>query len=390
MNDLWSVAAPTSGAVPSVLDVDSHFPEPADWLNSVDLKLAKACPGRALLLGTAAFAGVDALQPPSTPFWSGLTEWADCSTIADIGSLVEDSRTSTFLSVEHFDAPARVAWLDRVGVDHQVCNPSQAAHLAAGAAAIDPKLGRSVADAFNHWAGEAVHGHRDRLHPAGLIDLSEAHGALSDLERLAANGGITFLMPLDHAAWDHVMTPEFAAFWEAVERLGVMPSMHLGIGPKRHPLLSSAAAWAAMQVDAQRCLLAWVGSPYAASHPGVSVLVQELGVDWAPPWLRSLDRAIGTPVVQMLGGPHPSSRSIAEVAETQVLWVPLPRDPVRATLADREVPMAFGSDHPHGEGWGNDPVAAFKRCLADQTLAERVLSASLERPVRNTRAGCEM
>jgi hypothetical protein len=88
-----------------------------------------------------------------------------------------------------------------------------------------------------------------------------------------------------------------------------------------------------------------------------SVLVQELGIDWAVPWLRNLRRSEATPVLSVLA--PSATTSLYATARSQVAWVPLPRDPIEEVLASSDAPrLVFGSDFPHSEGWGDDPLAS--------------------------------
>jgi len=341
------------------LDVDSHFQEPVTWLEDVDLGLARRCPGEALLIGTAHFVGADPGNVPKTPFWDTLRRWARNATLADAADLVDQDGTSQYFTSGAFDAASRVAWLDQVKIDHQVCNPTVAAHMVLGMAVAEPTLVPPVVAAYNAWASAAVRNH-PRLHATAMVDLSRLSSARRGLARMAEHGSLTFLVPIDEQQWGRLTDDDAGRFWSEVAGLRLSPVMHLGIGvPAREQLAGSSARWADSQLRTQRCLLQWISSEWASKHPLVTVLVEELGVDWAIPWLRNVERAETTAVLSTLGDNVDRGRSLIHIARSQVAWVPLPRDPIEEILASREPPMlVFGSDYPHGEGWGADPLAA--------------------------------
>lgn len=344
------------------LDADSHFQEPVSWLSDTDEALARRCPGQALLVGMANFVGVDPRQVPDTPFWRALADWASSSTLADARSLAEDEVTAGFFSAKPFDAEGRTQWLDRSGIDHQVCNPTVATQMHLGTAAVAPSLAAPLAHAYNEWAAAMTNGW-NRLHATALVDLTSGRGAPARLKPFAESGSLTFLLPIDEDVWSGLGDEPLAPLYREALDFGLTAVMHLGVAsPARSRPMGSAPRWADSQLRAQRCLLGWVASQRDQGRPLGSVLVQELGIDWAVPWLRNLRRSETTPVLSMLGPPHPPATALFEAALSQVAWVPLPRDPIEEVLASDEAPkLVFGSDFPHSEGWGEDPLAAARR-----------------------------
>lgn len=236
-----------------VLDADSHFQEPVTWLADIDETLARQCPGQALLVGTANFVGVDPHCVPGTPFWNALTHWAACSTLADVHGLLEDDATASFFSAKPFDAEERTRWLDMVGIDHQICNPTVAAHMQLGITAVEPALAASVTHAYNEWAAAATRGWR-RLHPTTLVDVYTGRGASPNLESVAESGSLTFLVPIDEAVWGGFGNDSLAPLWREGLDLGLTAVMHLGVAwPTGTPPQGSVSRWADTQLRAQRC-----------------------------------------------------------------------------------------------------------------------------------------
>lgn len=358
-----------------VLDADSHFQEPVSWLADTDEALARRCPGTALLVGMANFVGVDPRQVPDTPFWKTLERWASSSTLADAQALANDEATAGFFSTGSFDAAARTDWLDRSGIDHQVCNPTVATQMHLGTSVVAPSLASAVARAFNEWAA-AVTNDWSRLHATVLIDLSTEGSDSHRLKRLADAGSLTYMLPIDEGVWSSLGDEPLAQLSGEALDLGLAAVMHLGVAlPAATRPAGSVPRWADNQLRAQRCLLGWVASHRDHGRPLGSVLVQELGIDWAVPWLRNLRRSEATPVLSMLAPSDPTSLYAA--ARSQVAWIPLPRDPIEAVLASNDAPqLVFGSDFPHSEGWGDDPLATARSRGWDPSAAGRPSSGS--------------
>jgi hypothetical protein len=132
-----------------VVDHHSHVQEPVTWLSEVDPALARRVPGSALLCGTAGFVGVGALDPPDVPFWVELARWSEGRLLADARRLAQERATAAFFSVDDFDPGQRLEGLDRVGVAHQVCNPTVAVHVVVGLLATEPTLVSNVVAAYN-------------------------------------------------------------------------------------------------------------------------------------------------------------------------------------------------------------------------------------------------
>lgn len=346
-----------AGRALGVLDADSHFQEPVNWLADTDEALARRCPGTALLVGMANFVGVDPRQPPDTPFWNALARWATSSTLADTRALANDEATAGFFSAEPFDAATRTEWLDRNGIDHQVCNPTVATQMHLGTSVVAPSLAAAVARTFNEWAAAVTHDW-SRLHATALVDLSDEGDESHHLKRFADSGSLTYLLPIDEGVWSSLGTEPLARLSNDALELGLAAVMHLGVAlPAATRPGGSVPRWADNQLRAQRCLLGWVVSQRDHGRPCGSVLVQELGIDWAVPWLRNLRRSEATPVLSMLAPSR--STSLYSTARSQVAWIPLPRDPIEEVVASSDAPrLIFGSDFPHSEGWGLDPLAA--------------------------------
>lgn len=347
---------------PVIVDVDSHFQEPVTWLVDSDPALAASIPGTVLLGGMAAFAGQDIQALPPTPFWEALQHWAPESTLADAEHLVDDPATRPLFGAMPFDSSERLRWLDQAGIDHQFCHPTIGAILWSGASSTDGTRS-AVAREYNRWAVAASANTAGRLHASVLMEPTDLAWSCAELKWAASQGCRTVILPIDVNLWSRLMASEADRFWSIVEETDMTAVLHVGVVDGDDAAANVLGHWVDVPLQAQRCLARWATSPAASKGRG-RILVEELGVDWALPWMRNLRRAEAAEVVRHLGGER--EHSAGELLE-RIVWSVLPRDTVSEVIASGErITLAFGSDHPHQEGWtGDDPVGAFRARIGD-------------------------
>lgn len=351
---------------PAVVDVDSHFQEPISWLADVDPILARSLPGSVLVDGMAAFAGQSSRALPARPFWDALERWGRTSTLADAPALAEDPATQSMFGTTAFDPANRLRWLDQAGIDHQFCHPTLGAIMWSGAGVVDGAR-RQVARSYNRWAVAASSSSSGRLHASMLIDTSDLDWSCRELEWAAAHGCCTVLLPIDVDLWTRLSTEEAAVgFWEVLDATGIAAVLHVGVVGRNVRRTTVVGHWADVPLQAQRCLARWATASIATGRR-TRILVQELGVDWAAPWRRNLERAVATPVVEYLAGE--AELSLGDALD-RIVWSVLPRDVTSGVVgSDEPITLAFGSDHPHREGWGgDDPVGSFRACVGEGAL----------------------
>jgi predicted TIM-barrel fold metal-dependent hydrolase len=272
----------------------------------------------------------------------------------------------------------RVAWMDRVGIDHCFVNPGGYWQLleflgderAAGARRCNDYLTEQLSD------------HADRLHAVATLDLADPAVAVAELEHARARGARAFFLytvrgrpPGDvspgHPSWDPV--------WDAATRLGMLAVIHVG------NTASDFTGWADIGWNlpdgagigglvrlantqrvhaAQNLLCALLYGGVFARHPTLTVLLAEMRVGWVPPFVRTLDAQSRSSVAL---GDWPWETPGAEMLRRNVRLTPLPgfgdTDALEVLMALPEM-CVFSSDYPHQEG-DPEPIDLYRPALDD-------------------------
>jgi predicted TIM-barrel fold metal-dependent hydrolase len=288
-------------------------------------------------------------------------------------------------------AAERVAWMDRVGIDHCLVNPGAyaqpleflGAERAAGAARCNDFLAEQLAD------------HADRLHGVAHVDLADLPGAARELERARHRGHRAFHLytvkgrppastPPGHPDWDVV--------WSAASALGMPAFIHVG------NTAADFAGWADIGWDlpggpgstavtrlantqrvhvAQNLLTSLLYGGVFHRHPGLSVVVEEMKVAWLPAFIAMCTRqSLPSPGL----GEWPFPTSGGDMLRRNVRFTPLPGfGDVDALDVLAQLPEMglFSSDYPHMEG-NADPINLYGRPLRelDPELRERFLGGN--------------
>jgi len=275
-------------------------------------------------------------------------------------------------------ASERVAWMDRVGIDHCLVNPGgywQMLEL------LGPDRPAGVRRC-NEYLADQLADHADRLHPVAVVDLSDLDGAVTELERARGLGARAFFLYTvkghppggispGHPAWDGV--------WAAAASLGMVAVIHVG------NTASDFDGWADIGWDlpggagvgglvrlantqrvhaAQDLLSALLYGGVLARHPALTVLLAEMRVGWVPFFVQTLERQSLSSAAL---GEWPWELSGGELLRRNVRLTPLPGFgdsdalEVLAALPDMCV---FSSDYPHQEG-DADPIELYGPALDD-------------------------
>ena len=279
----------------------------------------------------------------------------------------------------HDSSPAeRISWMDRIGIDHCLVNPGgywqQLEFLGAERAAGVRRC--------NDFLGEQLASESDRLHPVAVVDYTDLDVAVEELERARARGARAFFLTTDdgrpsggvspgHPSWDPV--------WSAATRLGMVAVIHVGNTE------SDFTGWADIGWDlpggagvagltrlantqrthaAQNLLSALLYGGVFARHPTLTVMLEEMRVNWVPPFLQMLERqSVSSPAL----GDWPWDVSGGDMLRRGVRTTPLPgfgdTDALDVLHALPEV-VVWSSDYPHQEG-NADPIELYRPALDD-------------------------
>lgn len=388
-----------------VVDVDSHFHEPRDWLAITDPKLDAEVgsihhikeamkdfyysnPRLAALPDTEKPQGNDEVLP------LGFVEHLDL-TEERHPDRQEESKGEPFFSAE-----GRLKFCDDNRIDVQILNPTFIHHhyvpaVRSGRFELIPK----IKEAWNTWAAEQVSGHTDRLLPSVQIDLLDVSACVSEMTRMRKLGCRTFMVsdsivggtplggPIDGEVGKSLTHPDFDPIWRAAVDLEMTPVLHVGLSRE-----SINPGWArngqaslvtygllnftlGAQLGIQSTLAALALDGIFERYPEIIWLVQECGINWLPGLLETLDQLTGLPEVEdgiyrphKFGSDYKLPLKPSEYVRRQVRVSPLVASQSLRPTMDLIPPeiLCFASDFPHVEGTA-DAVSICEKQISDMS-----------------------
>jgi predicted TIM-barrel fold metal-dependent hydrolase len=294
----------------------------------------------------------------------------------------------------HDSSPGeRISWMDRIGIDHCLVNPGGYWQQLEFLGADRPAGVRRC----NDFLGEQLASESDRLHPVAVVDYTDLDVAVEELERARARGARAFFLTTDdgrpsggvspgHPSWDVV--------WSAATRLGMLAVIHVGNTE------SDFTGWADIGWDlpggagvagltrlantqrthaAQNLLSALLYGGVFARHPTLTVMLEEMRVNWVPPFLQMLERqSMSSPAL----GDWPWDVSGGDMLRGAVRSTPLPgfgdSDAIDVLHALPDV-VVWSSDYPHQEG-NADPIELYRPALdeLDPELRTAFMGANVQ------------
>jgi predicted TIM-barrel fold metal-dependent hydrolase len=275
-------------------------------------------------------------------------------------------------------ASERVAWMDHVGIDHCLVNPGAYWQQVQFLPRADWPLAIERCNAF---LGEQLGG-TSRLHPVALADLSDTSAAVAQLEHARSVGARAFFLSTENGRPQGGRSPghpDLDPVWEAAVRLGMLAIIHVGnteadfsgwadIGwrDERSAGVSGLVRLANTQrVHAAQNLIA--GMLYGgvfARHPELTVMLEEMRVNWIPPFFATLERqSMPSPAL----GDWPYDVSGGDMLRRNVRSTPLPGfgdTDALDVLAELPQQLVWSSDYPHFEG-NAEPIELYGSALDD-------------------------
>ena len=364
-----------------IIDIDSHFNEPFGWFEEANPTLAAKLPKMSveeqfldIVVGDL-FASLPpnmrpdpmALVPPHIrESYDNFIKGGEPPP-----SVVE---SGAFLPAAHEPA-ARVAWMDERGIDVQALLPSNGYHPYRHAMRNSPDMALPALETYNRWASERVAGYTDRLIPVTVVDLMDVDWSIAEMTAMRIRGSRLVFVKADPHGGKALNHPDFEPFWSAAEDLGVAIMFHVGGGrAAMHPGWANNGndlaafyrlAAVARQLVPQMALGAMIFGGVLERHPKLAVIVSELGIDWLPHFLETIDLEADNNRPRLLTmAPYTLPLKPSEYMQRQVrLSVVHQQDVLRPTI-DR-VPdgmVVFASDFPHVEGH-QDAVSIYSQQL---------------------------
>ena len=375
-----------------VIDVDSHYLEPPDWLSQVDPALAAEIPESDPIDRVVRGVVGDLLdvvppsQRPADPI-ALLGPSGRRSFEAMLAMNEEEAAAAAAGPKSSYDAEARIAFCDANGIDVQFLNSTLGTGPYVSAMkAGRPDLARRALESFNRWSAETVAGHTDRLIPIALIDLSDVDWAIAEITRMRAAGSRAFQVRAEPVSETKSLAhPDLDRLWSAAEDLGMAVVFHIAGGraelkrgwffnggdPSHFAILHLVNGSIVPQIALAALLIEGVFE----RHPGLVVIVEELGISWLPHFMSTIDSLTGGPYGQLFGmeeRDYGLPLRPSEYMRRQVRVTPLvSADPLRPTLdLVPEEMLVFSSDFPHQEG-REDAVALCQEQMKDCSAQAR-------------------
>ncbi|MGH7896485.1 MAG: amidohydrolase family protein [Candidatus Binatia bacterium] len=379
----------------SLIDFDSHFTEPFDWLRHVDAKLAAEVKKRVKLSWAEQFFGemlaaipaderppVEEFLPESVAAF--FRRFDQVESLEELEPLVDPNLLAVFKRPGISGGKERIEHCDQRGIDVQVCSPGPASISVIATNGVDPALGRRVCAALNDWSANAARGFTDRLLPTALVTLDDVAWSVSELTRMRERGSRTWMMPLNPVQGRTLGDPAYDPLWAASLDLGIIPVVHIGLGwsdadaswfriaGKANGQLALSTAGAMIPIVSQMVLTDLIYRGVFDRFPNLIIINSEFGLGWVDDWVDRVGPAT------RLGGLNPAGFFPWEHAQLprETLERNLRFTPLRGQRVDEAIDkfgphiVLFASDYPHPEGieseWG-----CYEALLKDHSDSDR-------------------
>jgi len=283
----------------------------------------------------------------------------------------------------YWSAPARVRWLDEVGLDEAVCFPNFGLLWERRLSSSLPALTANMT-AWNRWCATVVTDSGARLHPVAHLTLRDPEwlkSQLAELDRAGVQLAMIAPAPVDGRPMSH---PDHDELWAAFVEHGVTPVFHVADQPRMFddcwyprdedsfvPAIESAFIWVPPAIALTDMILNGVFDRHLALRVGVV----ELSSIWVPQFLLMLDGSLdftsrlnGTDVALTK---RPSEYLLEHVRISSFAY----EDPARLTRKTGDVFMCC-SDFPHSEGTAS-PLADYQRAGCDPTEQPALFSDNI-------------
>lgn len=193
-----------------------------------------------------------------------------------------------------YDPVARVAELDRDGVDAELLFPSGVIGWVIGTK--DPDLHLAMVRAYNDFLSDFAAYAPDRLGGAALLPNRGIDECLAELERLEGMPGIVAYQIKAYPDGGTTLKPEDDRLWEAIVQTGKPLTIHIGLTdapPVGSPLNATGGAiklpGTGHFYDAPKRMLEFIFGGVLDRFPTLRILLAEVDCGWMPYFQEQAD-----------------------------------------------------------------------------------------------------
>ena len=198
--------------------------------------------------------------------------------------------------LEHgFDAPSYLRGMDAQGIDAVVLYPSIGLFVPF-LPELDAKESAAACRSYNEWIASYCATDESRLAGVGIVPLADVALAIAEAEDVARRGLVGVLARPNLLYGRNLGDPEYDEVWAACAELGLVVSVHEGLGLRGGPTIGSDrfggfAARHAMShpMEQMAAMVSWVLDGALERNPTLRVAFLESGTGWLPYWLHRLD-----------------------------------------------------------------------------------------------------
>ncbi len=215
----------------------------------------------------------------------------------------------------------------------------------------DPELQMACARAYNDWLAETFLPDPTTFIPSALVPIRDVATAVAELERVAALGYRSALIPTTPPQGTRYNQPEFDPLWSVAAEAGIPLSLHTGTGAlPQHERGPGGAVinYAKVGLLSAETLCYVAASGVLARHPGLRMVFVETGAGWLAYCCERMDEAFEEHEQWV----DPKLDEVPSEYVRRQCHVTLGAD--RAPLLAREITgvdaLLWASDYPHPEG----------------------------------------